>query len=86
MDFRENELSCKQNIGWVLGGVDYYPKKKLRAIADVVSRFYDQWDNGLFSDYLKRFELNPEKRVDELSAGMKVKFALALALSHRQNC
>lgn len=83
MDFRENEFACKQSMGWVLGGVDYYPKRKLKAIADVVGRFYDGWDSGIFSQYLSRFDLNSEKRVDELSAGMRVKFALAMALSHK---
>ena len=39
LDFAENELACKQKIGFMLGGVDYYPKKKLRTIAEVTSCF-----------------------------------------------
>ncbi len=82
MDFAENELACKQKIGFMLGGVDYYPKKKLRVIADVTSRFYSEWDNAEYQRRLAAFELDPEKKIDELSAGMRVKFSLALALSH----
>ena len=82
MDFAENELACKQKIGFMLGGVDYYPKKKLRTIAEVTSRFYSEWDNAEYQRRLTAFELDPEKKVDELSAGMRVKFSLALALSH----
>jgi ABC-2 type transport system ATP-binding protein len=82
MDFAENELACKQRIGFMLGGVDYYPKKKLRVIADVTSRFYTEWDNTEYQRRLAAFELDPEKTIDELSAGMRVKFSLALALSH----
>ncbi len=81
-EFASNEFNCKQKIGLVLGGVDYYPKKKLKVIADVTKRFYPEWDNDEYERCLKRFELDPEKRVDELSAGMRVKFSLALALSH----
>jgi ABC-2 type transport system ATP-binding protein len=82
MDFAENELACKQRIGFMLGGVDYYPKKKLRTIAEVTSRFYSEWDDAEYQRRLSAFELDPEKTIDELSAGMRVKFSLAMALSH----
>jgi ABC-2 type transport system ATP-binding protein len=81
-DFAQKEFDCKQKVGLVLGGVDYYPKKKLKSITDVTKRFYSEWDDGEYERCLKRFELDPEKRVDELSAGMRVKYSLALALSH----
>ncbi len=83
LDFKDNELDCKQLLGWVSGAADYYPKKKLGTGVAVVRRFYENWDDGVFSGYLKRFKLDPNKKIDELSNGMRVKFALALALSHR---
>ena len=43
-DVRENEKRFKENIGVVLGGIDFYPKKKIRVITDVTRRFYDNWD------------------------------------------
>ena len=82
LDYAANELKCKQKIGFMLGGVNFYPKKKLRTIAEVTSRFYSQWDNAEYLRCLDRFDLDPEKKIDELSAGMRVKFSLALALSH----
>ena len=82
-DFAGNELFCKQQAGFVLGGVNYYADRRLRDIADVTGRFYPDWDQGLFERYLKRFDLDPNKRVKALSEGMKVKFSLALALSHK---
>ena len=81
-DFAAEEFDCKQQIGLVLGQVSYYPTKKIAAIADVTRRFYPEWDAGAFIGYLKRFDLDPDKTVKELSDGMRVKFALALALSH----
>lgn len=81
-DFFANELSCKQKIGFMFGGINYYPKERIKNIASVVKRFYADWDDALFRDYLERFELEPDKRADQLSDGMRVKFALALALSH----
>lgn len=81
-NFAAEEFACKQQIGLVLGQVAYYPTKKITDIADVTRRFYPEWDANAFVGYLKRFDLDPDKTVKELSDGMRVKFALALALSH----
>ena len=80
--FKENELFVKESVGFVSGGANYYPAKKLKTVASVTSRFYPQWDSSLYEKYMKLFLLDEEKRISQLSAGMKVKFSLALALSH----
>ena len=81
-DVRKCEKSFKENIGVVLGGVDFYPKKKLRTITDVTKKFYHNWDEAKYQHYCKLFSLDSEKRVDQLSSGMKVKYLIAMALSH----
>lgn len=81
-DFHRNEKQCKQKIGVVLGGVDFYMHKKLSDITAVTKRFYPNWDERAYQRYLDTFELDPTKRVKELSAGMRVKYMIALALSH----
>lgn len=77
-----DELFCKQNVGLILGGFDFYKQKKLKTITGVVRRFYPGWDDTLYESYLDRFSLDPEKKVGQLSSGMRVKYALALSLSH----
>lgn len=72
----------KQKVGYVSGGFDYYPHKKLRDISAVTRMFYDHWDEQVYQDCLRQFSLDEGKIVSELSQGMKVKYALALALSH----
>lgn len=81
-DFMENEAWCKQNIGVVLGGIDYYPKKKLKSITGVTRKFYEKWDDATYKKALELFELDDNKTPDSLSAGMRVKYLIALALSH----
>jgi len=81
-DFDEHEMDLKQHIGFSLGGVDYYAKIPLRRITSVVRRFYASWDDEAYRRYIRRFELDEDKRPTELSGGMRVKYALALALSH----
>lgn len=82
LDFSAHEQQIKQMIGFAIGGVDYYPKARLREIASVTKRFYSEWDDKVYAEYMRRFELDEGKRVEQLSAGMNVKFSLALALSH----
>ena len=81
-DLWANETACRKQIGLVLGMFSYYPRKKLRTIADVTRKFYADWDEDLYQQLLRRFSLDPEKKINELSQGMRVKFSLALALSH----
>ncbi|KLU60050.1 ABC transporter ATP-binding protein YtrB [Peptococcaceae bacterium CEB3] len=81
-DYFSDELACKQKIGLMFGDIFYYPKQRLRTITNVVKRFYNEWDDAAYEGYLARFDLDPEKKVEKLSTGMKVKYSLALALSH----
>ena len=82
-DFSKHELELKQDLGIMFGGVDYYSKHKIGQISRVVSRFFKNWDEEVYQWYLQRFSLDENKRVVELSNGMRVKYSLALALSHQ---
>ena len=78
-----NESEIKQRIGYSTGAVNYYPKKKIGDIAAVTGSFYNNWDDAAYREYLQLFALDENKCPCELSEGMKVKFNLLLALSHR---
>ena len=80
--FAENENELKQRVGFVTGGINYYGKKKIKRISAVTSSFYKRWDAAAYAQYMKLFALDENKTPSELSEGMKVKYALTLALSH----
>ena len=82
MDTAEKEKAFKEEIGVVLGGIDFYPKKKLKTITAVTKKFYVNWDEEAYRRYMALFALDENKRVDQLSNGMRVKYLIALALSH----
>ena len=81
MPAREGEI--KRRIGFAGGAVDYYKRKKLREIVGVTCRFYENWDEEAYRKYMEAFSLDENKSPRELSEGMRVKFSLTLALSHR---
>lgn len=79
----QNETELKQRIGYSTGTINWYPRKKLREIVQVMQRFYDTWDEEAYEKYRTLFGLDETKAPLEMSEGMKVKCNLLLALSHR---
>ena len=71
-----------REAGYVSGDLCYYPRKRLSQLTAVTKSFYPSWDDKKYEALLHRFSLDETKRVCELSAGMKVKYQLACALSH----
>ena len=43
---------------------------------------YRNWDEAVYAEYLRRFELPEKKKFKDFSLGMKKKLAIAVALSH----
>lgn len=81
-DIAGHETELKQEIGCAFGGVDFYTRSKLKVMTGVIKKFYKNWDQDTYYKYLRRFKLDEDKKIAELSAGMRVKYNLALALSH----
>ena len=81
-DFTQNERAVKQRLGIVLGGIDFYPQKRVKTVAAAIRRFYASWDEKKYRYYLGLFDIDENKKVSQLSSGMKVKVMIAFALSH----
>ena len=81
-DMTEYELENKQRIGFALSEINYYPNKTIRQLMDVTKRFYKNFDENKFNQMCNLFNLNIDKKIEELSSGMKVKYSVAIALSH----
>ena len=82
-DMSENELENKQRIGFALSELNYYPNKTIGQLMDVTKRFYKDFDEQKFEQVCKMFNLDKNKKLEELSSGMKVKYSVAIALSHK---
>ena len=78
----DDAAALHREAGYVSGDLCYYPRKRLSQLTAVTRSFYSAWDSARYEALLRRFSLDDSKRVCELSAGMKVKYQLACALSH----
>lgn len=77
----QNE-EIKQRIGVVFDENYLYETLTLLDMKRVIAPFYKRWDEARFREYIDRFSLPLHKKIKDLSKGMKMKFALSLALSH----
>lgn len=77
-----DEVEIKNKVGYVFGGVDFYPSSKVGRITEVTKGFYREWDDELYKSLCDRFEIDQNKKFMQLSAGMKVKYSIAVAMSH----
>ena len=82
LNMTEHELENKQRIGFALSELNYYPNKTIRQLMNVTKRFYKNFDEHKFNEACRLFNLNLDKKLEELSSGMKVKYSVAIALSH----
>lgn len=81
-DYRKYEKQVKNKIGFVYDENYYYQDLTIKQMKNIVASFYSRWDNDIFNKYIDDFELNPKSKIKTLSKGMKMKFSLAVALSH----
>lgn len=82
LDNIKNEKEVKDRIGFVYDDCYFYQDLKLKEMKNIIAPFYSRWDDSKFKKYMSDFNLDPDKKIKQLSKGMKMKYALAIALSH----
>ena len=78
----DNEVKIKDKIGFVYDDCYAYEDFSINENKKLIAPFYSKWDEDKFKFYIDKFKLNDKKKVKELSKGQKVRFSLAIALSH----
>ncbi len=82
MDVKKNEKLIKKDIGTVLDDSFLSEYLTPKDVGIIMSKFYDTWNNSIYSDYLKKFNLPEDKFIKTFSSGMKMKIKIITALSH----
>lgn len=81
-DSAKRHVEIRRAVGYVPETHHMYRWMSIKELADFTGAFYPTWNDALCAEYLRRFELDPAKKVKELSRGMVAKLALTLALAH----
>ncbi len=77
------DLSYLQDVGLVMDDSFLGKDWTLDLVNKAMNVGYENWDSKSFYAYLDKFKLDRDKKVEELSRGMKIKLMLAVALSHK---
>ena len=72
----------KNRIGVVLDDGGFYEELTMKEMKSIIAPAYSNWNERDYKTYMERFSLNPRQKISTLSKGMRMKFALTLALSH----
>lgn len=79
----EPEFSdLKNDIGIVLDEANFPTVLTPKMICRVMESTYKNWNSTQYFDYVRRFALPEDKKFKDFSRGMKMKLAIAAALSH----
>ena len=78
-----DNVSVREDIGVVFDESCFPDGLNARQVDKVERCIYKNWDSGAFYEHIRRFDLPETKPFKEYSRGMKMKLALAVALSHK---
>ena len=74
--------AVKEDVGVVLDEACFPAALNAKQIGRVMAGIYARWDDALYRSYLQRFGLPEKKKFKTFSRSMKMKLAIAAALSH----
>ena len=72
----------KEKIGVVLDNSFFSPILNVNDINKLMKKFYHNWNEKIYYDYIKEFKIPCNKPLKEFSSGMKMKIKVICAISH----
>ena len=82
LDNRRDQIAVRSRIGFVYDVPGFWDDQSLAAHRRALGAFYPRWSDATFNRVAGEFDLPLDRKYRALSAGMKMKFAIAMALSH----
>lgn len=83
LDAEEYEKEIKDRIGIIMDGSYFYNDLSMRDMKSIIAPAYSKWSDADYQSYMDKFDLDPKQKISTLSSGMRMKYALVLALSHQ---
>lgn len=75
----------REKLGFTLDEICLPDNLKIRLINNILKNAFENWDEALFFKYLTTFNIDVNKKIKELSKGMKAKFNIIISLCHGAN-
>lgn len=82
MDMIKDSKEIRKNTGYIPSEVNYYGDMTVIELLNYSASFYSGNCQSRMNELMERFELNPGRKVEELSFGNKKKVAIVQALLH----
>ncbi len=82
LDSIKHEREIKDQLGIVLDVGYYYEDLTLSEMKRLIAPIYSAWDDKVYQHYLQRFSLPADRKIKDLSKGMRMKYSILLAISH----
>lgn len=75
-------VEIRRRVGFVSEDKDLYPYMTVEQIIRFTRSFFPRWHDDLGRRYLKLFDLPPNRKISDLSKGMRSILMLLLAIAH----
>ena len=79
---KDLEPEEREKLGFTLDEICLPDNLKIRLINNILKSAFENWDETLFFKYLTTFNIDVNKKIKELSKGMKAKFNIIISLCH----
>ena len=77
-----SDFSIKNDIGVVFDECNFHEVFTAQDIGKIFAGVFNAWDENLYQQYLRKFQLPLKKAIGSFSRGMKMKLSIICALSH----
>lgn len=81
IDKERESLLIRERVAFVAEDKRLYDYMSVSQIIRFTRSFFPRWNQTIETDLLKRFELPPERKIRQLSKGMRTKLALLLGFA-----
>jgi ABC-type multidrug transport system, ATPase component len=82
-DMESSSQELKNRVGVVLDEGGFYNELNMEEMKSIIAPAYSSWNEKEYRKYMERFSLDPRQKIATLSKGMRMKYSITLALSHR---
>lgn len=77
------DFGTRNRIGVVFDKHNFPDSMSAKRLGNLLERIYPLWDREAYAQLLKKFSVPADRKTRKLSKGMKMKLAIAAALSHQ---